>query len=89
MFGKNLRYYRLRNSMTQKKLAEKSDLTALAITNYENRDRMPSTVQRLVSHSPEAFSRSMVDVIELYAPITRHFSYRVFKFPFSKFPSMN
>ena len=42
MFGKNLRYYRLRNSMTKKKLAEKSDLTAMAITNYENGDRMPS-----------------------------------------------
>lgn len=53
----------------------------LAITNYENGDRMPSTVQRLVLHSPEVFSRSMAAVIELYAPITRHFSYRVFKFP--------
>ena len=42
MFGKNLRYYRLRNSMTKKKLAEKSDLTSMAITNYENGDRMPS-----------------------------------------------
>lgn len=83
MFGKNLRYYRLRNSMTKKKLAEKSDLTALAITNYENGYRMPSTVQRLVSHSPEVFSRSMVAVIELYAPITRHFG--IFLIEFSSF----
>ena len=42
MFGKNLRYYRLRNSMTKKELAEKCDLTPMAITNYENGDRMPS-----------------------------------------------
>lgn len=41
MFGKNLRYYRLKNSMTKKMLAEKSDLTAMAITNYENGSRMP------------------------------------------------
>ena len=45
MFGKNLRYYRLRNSMTKKKLAEKSGL------NYENGDRMPSMdiLKRLAS----------------------------------------
>ena len=42
MFCKNLRYYRLKNSMTKKRLAEESGLTAMAITNYENGDRMPS-----------------------------------------------
>lgn len=41
MFSKNLRFYRLRNSMTKKELAEKCDLTAMAITHYENGDRMP------------------------------------------------
>lgn len=42
MFCKNLRYYRLKKSMTKKILAEKCDLTAMAITNYENGSRMPN-----------------------------------------------
>lgn len=42
MFSKNLRYYRLKNSMTKKELAEKSNLTSMAITNYENGTRKPS-----------------------------------------------
>lgn len=42
MFSKNLRYYRLKNSMTKKDLADKSDLTSMSITNYENGTRKPS-----------------------------------------------
>lgn len=42
MFSKNLRYYRLKNSMTKKELADKSNLTSMAITNYENGKRKPS-----------------------------------------------
>lgn len=42
MFSKNLRYYRLKNSMTKKELADKSNLTSMAITNYENGTRKPS-----------------------------------------------
>ncbi len=51
MFGKNLRYYRLRQSMTKKMLADKSDLTAMAITNYENGSRMPNmeTLKKLAN----------------------------------------
>ena len=42
MFSKNLRYYRLKRSMTKRELAEKSDLTSMAITNYENGTRKPN-----------------------------------------------
>lgn len=41
MFSKNLKYYRLKNAMTKKALAEKSGLTPMAITNYENGSRTP------------------------------------------------
>lgn len=51
MFSKNLRYYRLKNSMTKKELAKKSDLTSMAITNYENGTRKPSmdTLKKLAA----------------------------------------
>lgn len=51
MFCRNLRFYRLKNSMTKKVLADKCDLTAMAITNYENGSRMPSMeiLKRLAS----------------------------------------
>ena len=42
MFGKNLQYYRLRAALTKKELAEKCDLTPMAITNYESGKRMPN-----------------------------------------------
>lgn len=42
MFSKNLRFYRLKNSMTKKELASKSNLTSMAITHYENGTRKPS-----------------------------------------------
>ncbi|MBE6123014.1 MAG: ImmA/IrrE family metallo-endopeptidase [Solobacterium sp.] len=42
MFSKNLKYYRLKNRMTKKELAEKVNVSAMAITNYENGTRRPS-----------------------------------------------
>lgn len=42
MFSKNLRYYRLKNSMSRAELAKQSGLTPMAITNYENGARNPS-----------------------------------------------
>lgn len=42
MFSKNLKYYRLKNRMTKKELAEKANISAMAITNYENGTRRPS-----------------------------------------------
>lgn len=45
MFSKNLRYYRLKNKMSKSELASKCNLTATAISNYENGKRQPSIDQ--------------------------------------------
>lgn len=42
MFSKNLKYYRLKSRLTKKELAEKVNVSAMAITNYENGTRKPS-----------------------------------------------
>lgn len=42
MFSKNLKYYRLKKRMSKKELAAKSNVTAMAITNYEKGVRKPS-----------------------------------------------
>lgn len=42
MFCKNLKYYRLKNNLTKKQLAEKAKVSSMAITNYENGNRMPN-----------------------------------------------
>lgn len=42
MLGKNLKYYRLKNNMTKKALADAIGVTPMAITNYENDDRRPN-----------------------------------------------
>ena len=42
MLGKNLKYYRLKNHMTKKALADAVGVSPMAISNYENDKRQPS-----------------------------------------------
>ena len=42
MFHKNLKFYRLRKQMTKRELADKINLTPMAITHYEEGTRRPS-----------------------------------------------
>ena len=42
MFSKNLKYYRLKKHMSKKELAEKANVTAMAVTNYEKGNRKPN-----------------------------------------------
>lgn len=42
MFNKNLKYYRLKNSLSKKELAERVNVSSMAITNYESGTRKPS-----------------------------------------------
>ena len=41
MFSKNLKYYRLMKSLSKKELANKVDVTPMAISNYESGNRKP------------------------------------------------
>lgn len=41
MFSKNLKYYRLRSGMSKKELAERVDISPMAISHYENGSRRP------------------------------------------------
>ena len=43
MFSKNLKYYRLKKGFSKKQLAEKLNITAMAVTNYEEGKRNPSS----------------------------------------------
>lgn len=49
MFCKNLKYFRLEKGLTKKALAEKANLSPMAISNYENGKRKPDmdTLKRL------------------------------------------
>lgn len=42
MFSKNLKYYRIKNSLSKKEFAERINVTPMAITDYENGVRQPS-----------------------------------------------
>ena len=42
MLEKNLKYYRLKNNMTKKALADAVGVSSMAITNYENGSRQPN-----------------------------------------------
>ena len=49
MLGKNLKYFRLKNNMTKKALADVVGISSMAITNYENDSRKPDmdTIKKL------------------------------------------
>lgn len=42
MFGKNLKYYRLKNNMSMKELADLIGISPMAISHYENEERRPN-----------------------------------------------
>lgn len=42
MFSKNLRYYRLKNHLSKKALADKVNISPMSVTNYENGSRKPN-----------------------------------------------
>jgi Zn-dependent peptidase ImmA (M78 family)/DNA-binding XRE family transcriptional regulator len=42
MFSKNLKYYRLKNALSKKELADRIHVSPMAITNYENGNRKPN-----------------------------------------------
>ena len=41
MFNKNLKFFRLKNALTKKELADKIAVTPMAITHYESGARKP------------------------------------------------
>ena len=49
MFEKNLKYYRLKNNMSMKDLAEACGVSSMAISNYESGKRKPDmdTINKL------------------------------------------
>lgn len=42
MFSKNLKYFRLKNELSKKELAERTHVSSMAISNYESGSRKPS-----------------------------------------------
>lgn len=62
MFGKNLKFYRLKKNMSKKALAEKCGISPMAITNYENEARRPDmeTIKKLA----EILEIGVADFIE-------------------------
>ncbi len=51
MYGKNLKYYRLRSKLSKKELARRVGVSPRAITYYENEQRKPeiSILRKLAS----------------------------------------
>lgn len=63
MFGKNLKYYRLKNRMTKKGLAAAVGITPMCITHYENGTRKPefTTIKKLA----EVLNVSILDFMAI------------------------
>lgn len=61
MFSKNLKYYRLKKNMTKKELAKACQVTPMAISHYENGDRMPDMA--IIKKLAEALDIHVVDFL--------------------------
>ena len=62
MFEKNLKYYRLKNNMSMKDLAEACGITPMAISNYESGKRKPD--MELIDKLADALGIHVVDFLE-------------------------
>mgnify|MGYP003585109129 FL=1 len=60
MIGKNLKYYRLQNNMTKKKIAEKAGISSMAVTHYESNERMPEPA--ILKKLAQVLSVSVMDL---------------------------
>ena len=61
MFSKNLKFYRLKNNLSKKELAEKIHVSAMAITNYEDGSRKPN--MQILSALADALGVSVSDFL--------------------------
>lgn len=61
MLSKNLKYYRLKNNLTKKKLADMVGVSSMAITHYENGDRYPD--MPIIKKLAEALDVRVIDFI--------------------------
>lgn len=59
MFGKNLKYYRLRSHLSMKELAERIGVSPMAISNYESGKRMPEI--QIIRKLTKALNVKLVD----------------------------
>ena len=62
MFEKNLKYYRLKNNMSKKDLADACGLTSMAISNYESGKRKPD--MEIINKLAEALGIHVIDFLE-------------------------
>ncbi|MGD9569115.1 MAG: helix-turn-helix domain-containing protein [Sedimentibacter sp.] len=63
MFGKNLKYYRLKNNMTINELAKRIGVTDMAISNYEHDKRTPD--MQVLRKLEEALNIKVVDFMSV------------------------
>jgi len=76
MIGKNLKYFRLVKKMSKKDLAKAVNLTPMAITHYENDERMPDiSVIRKIAEVLEVRFTSLI----MQSPQERNFSFAEFR----------
>jgi Zn-dependent peptidase ImmA (M78 family)/DNA-binding XRE family transcriptional regulator len=63
VFSKNLKYYRLKNNLSKKKLAEKIGITSMAISHYEKGSRTPNT--QILYKLAEALNVGVMDFLAI------------------------
>lgn len=61
MLSKNIKYFRLKNDMSQKQLAEYCGITPMAISNYENGSRKPEMA--IIKKMAEVLKVKVVDFL--------------------------
>lgn len=61
MFSKNLKYYRLKNNLTMKELAERIDISPMAVSNYEKGKRKPD--MKLIEKMADALDVRVADFL--------------------------
>lgn len=64
MLGSNIKYYRLKNNLTLRELANKTNLSPMALSNYENNKRRPNN--KIISKIVSALNINLNDLLTTY-----------------------
>ena len=80
MLGSNIKYYRLKNNLTLRELANRINVTAMALSNYENNKRRPNNF--IITKIVKELNIDLNDLLTTYDTTSTNIIYEDYSYNF-------
>ena len=80
MLGSNIKYYRLKNNLTLRELANRINVTAMALSNYENNKRRPNN--SIITKIVKELNIDLNDLLTTYDTTSTNIIYEDYSYNF-------